>query len=265
MSTTSMIERMWPSPEIVEDLSELRKNAPLTHVITNIVVTNWTANVLLAIGASPAMVIAEEEVADFAAIASGVLINVGTVTAIDANSMKIAAKAANKAGTPWVLDPVAAGVLRFRTELSKELLDQKPTVIRGNASEILALVGTAGRGKGVDSTVRSFEALPFAKELSEKTGAIVAVSGEVDYVTNGNDTIAVPGGHTLMTKVTGVGCSLGALIASFLGVQKDPLRATVSASAVFAIAGSRAAQKSKGTGSFAVAFLDELSNLSIGS
>ncbi|MBM9575849.1 hydroxyethylthiazole kinase [Leptospira sp. 201903070] len=261
MSTTSMIERIWPSREIVEDLSELRKKTPLTHVITNIVVTNWTANVLLAIGASPAMVIAEEEVGDFAAIANGVLINVGTVTNADAKVMRIAATAANEAGTPWVLDPVAAGALRFRTEVVKELMNQKPTVIRGNASEILALAGTGESGKGVDSTARSFEALPFAKELSKKTGAIVAVSGEIDYITNGNDTIAVPGGHPIMTKVTGVGCSLGALIASFLGVQKDPLRAAVSASAVFAIAGSKAAQESKGTGSFAVAFLDQLTHL----
>ncbi|RHX87077.1 hydroxyethylthiazole kinase [Leptospira stimsonii] len=258
-----MIEKIWPSPEIVEDLSALRKISPLTHVITNIVVTNWTANVLLAIGASPAMVIAEEEVADFASIASGLLINVGTVTSTDAKVMRLAATAANKAGTPWVLDPVAAGALRFRTEVVQELLQQKPSVIRGNASEILALAGTAGGGKGVDSIASSSEALPFAIELSEKLGAVVAVSGEIDYITNGNQTIAVPGGHAMMTKVTGVGCSLGALMASFLGIQKDPLRAAVSASAVFAVAGARAARDSKGTGSFAVAFLDELNLLSL--
>ncbi|RHX83829.1 hydroxyethylthiazole kinase [Leptospira stimsonii] len=258
-----MIEKIWPSPEIVEDLSALRKISPLTHIITNIVVTNWTANVLLAIGASPAMVIAEEEVADFASIASGLLINVGTVTSADAKVMKLAATAANKAGTPWVLDPVAAGALRFRTEVAQELLQQKPSVIRGNASEILALAGTAGGGKGVDSTASSSEALPFAIELSEKLGAVVAVSGEIDYITNGNQTISVPGGHAMMTKVTGIGCSLGALMASFLGIQKDPLRAAVSASAVFAVAGAKAARDSKGTGSFAVAFLDELNLLSL--
>ncbi|XDD49619.1 hydroxyethylthiazole kinase [Leptospira sp. WS92.C1] len=262
MSTTTLNERIWPAAEIVEDLSELRKKAPLTHVITNIVVTNWTANVLLAAGASPAMVIAEEEVAEFATIAAGVLINVGTVTNTDARAMRVAAAAAHKAGTPWVIDPVAAGALRFRTEIVMELLSQKPTAIRGNASEILALAGAVGGGKGVDSTARSLDALPLAKELAERTGAIVAVSGEIDYITNGKETIAVSGGHPIMTKVTGVGCSLGALIASFLGVQKDPLRATVSASAVFAIAGSKAAAESKGTGSFAVAFLDQLSNLS---
>ncbi len=263
MSASTVEEKVWPETSVVADLAEVRKKAPLTHVLTNIVVTNWTANVLLAAGASPAMVIAEEEVSEFAAIASGILINVGTITSFDAKAQKAAAIAAQKAGTPWVLDPVAAGFLQFRTEFATELLNYKPTVIRGNASEILALAGAVGGGKGVDSTAQSSEAIPLAKILSQRTGAIVAVSGEVDYITNGKETVAVPGGHILMTKVTGVGCSLGALIAAFLGIQKDPMQAAVSASAVFAIAGLRAAEQSAGTGSFAVAFLDQLSNLSV--
>ncbi|PJZ49331.1 hydroxyethylthiazole kinase [Leptospira saintgironsiae] len=262
MTTASLTQKTWPSPDVVSDLAEVRKHAPLTHVLTNIVVTNWTANVLLAAGASPAMVIAEEEVSDFAGIAGGVLINVGTINSFDAKAIKAAAIAAQKARTPWVLDPVAVGALRYRTEIAKDLLQHKPTVIRGNASEILALAGAVGGGKGVDSTAASSDAVPLAKELAISTGAVIAISGEVDYITDGKETIAVPGGHILMTKVTGVGCSLGALIASFLGVQKDPLRAAVSASAIFAIAGSRAAERSSGTGSFAVAFLDELSNIS---
>ncbi|TGK29446.1 hydroxyethylthiazole kinase [Leptospira gomenensis] len=260
--STPIHEKQWPAKEIVEDFSELRIKSPLTHVITNIVVTNWTANILLAAGASPAMVIAEEEVADFAAIASGLLINVGTLTSSDVKAMRAAAVAAQKAGTPWVIDPVAAGALRFRTDFAKELLDYKPSVIRGNASEILALGGAIGGGKGVDSTARSSEAISAAKELAIRTGAVVAVSGETDYITDGKDIVGVPGGHPLMTRVTGVGCSLGALMASFLGIQKDPLRAAVSASAVFAIAGFRAGQQSKGTGSFATAFLDQLTLLS---
>ncbi|AVV51761.1 hydroxyethylthiazole kinase [Leptospira santarosai] len=263
MSKYPIVERVWPAKEIVEDLFELRKHSPLTHVMTNIVVTNWTANVLLAVGSSPAMVIAEEEAEEFAKIASGLLINLGTVTSNDVKSMKIAATAAHQTHTPWVLDPVAAGAIGFRTEVAKELLDLKPTVIRGNASEILALSGTEGKGKGVDSTANSTDALPYAQELSGKTGSVVAVSGAVDYVTNGKETIAIPGGDPIMTKVTGVGCSLGALIASFLGIQKDPLRASSSASAIFAIAGSRSAKESNGPGSFAVTFLDQLSRLSI--
>ncbi|UOG40915.1 hydroxyethylthiazole kinase [Leptospira noguchii] len=262
MSKTTIIERIWPAKEIVEDLFELRKQSPLTHVMTNIVVTNWTANVLLAIGSSPAMVIAKEEAGEFAKIASALLINVGTVTSEDSIAMKIAAAAAHQTKTPWVLDPVAAGALGFRTELVKELLNFKPTVIRGNASEILALAGTEGGGKGVDSTALSSDALPFAKILAEKTGAVIAISGEIDYVTNGKETISISGGDPIMTQVTGVGCSLGGVIASFLGIQKDPLRATASASAIFAIAGTRSAKISKGPGSFAVNFLDQLNLLS---
>ncbi|MGJ4788340.1 hydroxyethylthiazole kinase [Leptospira koniambonensis] len=263
MLDSNIPQKTWPSPEIVSDLADIRKHAPLTHVLTNIVVTNWTANVLLAAGASPAMVIAEEEVSDFATIAGGMLINVGTINSFDAKAMKSAAIAAHRAGTPWVLDPVAVGALRYRTEIAKDLLQHKPTVIRGNASEILALAGAVGGGKGVDSTAFSSDALPLAKKLATSTGSVIAVSGEVDYITDGKETIAVPGGHILMTKVTGVGCSLGALIASFLGVQKDPLQAAISASAIFAIAGSKAAEKSSGTGTFAVAFLDELTNLGV--
>lgn len=261
MSALDIPQKTWPSPEILSDMAEVRKHAPLTHILTNIVVTNWTANILLAAGASPAMVIAEEEVSDFATIAAGMLINVGTINSFDAKAIKTAAIAAQKAGTPWVLDPVAVGALRYRTEIAKDLLQYKPTVIRGNASEILALAGAVGGGKGVDSTASSSDALPHAKGLAISTGAVVATSGEVDYITDGRETVAVPGGHILMTKVTGVGCSLGALIAAFLGVQKDSLRAAVSASAVFAIVGSRAAERSSGTGSFAVSFLDELTNL----
>ncbi|TGK23180.1 hydroxyethylthiazole kinase [Leptospira yasudae] len=263
MNKNEIIERIWPDPEVAKDLTELRKHSPLTHVITNIVVTNWTANVLLAIGASPAMVIAEEEAGDFAKIAGGLLINVGTVTPNDAKAMRVAVESARETGTPWVLDPVAAGALAFRTEVAKELVDFKPAVIRGNASEILALGGASGGGKGVESTARSYDALESAKQLSAKTGAVVAVSGEVDYVTDGRTVFAVPGGDPIMTKVTGVGCSLGALIASFLGVQKDPLAASVAASLIFAVAGARAAKESKGTGSFAVNFLDQLSNLGV--
>ncbi|TGJ99441.1 hydroxyethylthiazole kinase [Leptospira semungkisensis] len=263
MQASSPIEKVWPAAEIVADLKEVRSKAPLTHVLTNIVVTNWTANVLLAAGASPAMVIAEEEVSDFASIAGGVLINVGTITSFDAKAIRAAAIAAQKAGTPWVLDPVAAGALRYRTEIATDLLNYKPTVIRGNASEILALAGASGGGKGVDSTAQSSEAVEIAKELSKRTGAVIAVSGEIDYITDGKETIAVPGGHVLMTKVTGVGCSLGALIASFLAIQKNSLQAAVSASAVFGYVGAKAAQKAQGTGSFAVSFLDELSNLSV--
>ena len=256
--------RTWPHPEVVEDLSQLRQRSPLTHCITNSVVTNFTANVLLAVGASPAMVVTIEEVADFVRIAQTLLINVGTITTTDAEIMLKAAATARETNTPWVLDPVAVGALRFRTEVVTELLKHNPTVIRGNASEILALSGVIGGGKGVESTATSIAALPAAVALAEKTGAVVALSGEVDYVTDGNQIISIPGGHEIMTKVTGTGCTLGALIASFLPVTASPVRAATAASVVFAAAGERAYKEARGTGSFAMAFLDQLSTIGIG-
>jgi hydroxyethylthiazole kinase len=247
----------WPNSEAEEALKKLREAVPLTHCITNVVVTNFSANVLLAIGASPAMAIAVEESGVFAKIAGGVLINIGTITKIDKESMLIAAAAAHKAGTPWVLDPVAAGASEIRTNTIHELIKFKPSVIRGNASEIIAVAGAAGNVKGPDSTAGSDEALPYARELASKTGSVVAVSGEIDYVTDGEKVIAVPGGHIIMTKTTGTGCALGGVIAAFLAVT-TPLRAAAYASLIYAETGKRAAQAARGPGSFAVDFLDQL-------
>lgn len=251
-------ERTWPHADVAADLAELRHAAPLTHCMTNIVAAGFTANVLLAAGASPAMINAIEEVAGFAAIAQGLLVNVGTITGPDAAAMLEAARAAKAARTPWVLDPVAAGALPFRTRIATELLAYGPAIVRGNASEILALAGASAGGKGVDSTAASNEALPFARAFAVRTGAVVAVSGAVDFITDGSRVIEVPGGDVLMTKVTGVGCALGALMAALLRTSETPLRAATAASAIFAEAGERAARTVRGPGSFATAFLDEL-------
>jgi hydroxyethylthiazole kinase len=251
-------ERIASDPLVVRDLQRLRDRSPLTHCITNIVVTGFTANVLLAIGASPAMVLAAEESADFAAVADALLINVGTVTPADVEGMTVAARSAQAAGTPWVLDPVAVGPLRYRTEFVGKLLKYRPSVIRGNGSEILALAGMAVGGKGVDSTAGSSEAITGAQELASCTGSVVAVSGAVDYVTDGTEVVAVPGGDVMLTKVTGTGCALGAVMAAFLAVSDTPLQAAVSASAVFAAAAERAAAEVRGPGGMAVALLDHL-------
>jgi hydroxyethylthiazole kinase len=258
-----IVSRTWPHPEVVEDLVQLRQTAPLTHCITNIVVTNFTANVLLAAGASPAMVVTIEEVADFVRIAQALLINVGTITTIDAEIMLKAAATAQETNTPWVLDPVAVGVLKFRTDIVAELIKYHPAVIRGNASEILALSGFEGGGKGVDATESSLSALPAALQLADRTGAVVALSGKIDYITDGKEIITIPGGHEIMTRITGTGCSLGALIAAFLPVTKTPLRAATAASVLFATAGERAFLDAFGTGSFSVLFLDQLSTIGI--
>jgi hydroxyethylthiazole kinase len=221
-------------------------------------VQNFTANVLLAAGAAPAMVPAMEEAGDFARIADAVLINVGTVTAPDAQAMRVAVAAAREAHTPWVLDPVAVGALRLRTGLAVELLAQGPTIVRGNPSEILALAGEADGGRGVDSTAGVEEAVGAARDLARRIGTVVAVSGVVDHVTDGRAVVDVPGGDVLLTKVTGAGCALGAHMAAFSAVCATPLDAAVAASRLMASAAERAAAGAQGPGSFAVALLDEL-------
>ncbi len=239
-------------------LQQLQSHSPLIHCMTNDVVQSFTANVLLALGCSPAMVIEPEEAEQFAALASGLLINVGTLTTDRRHAMRLAVKSANNAGKPWVLDPVAAGALIFRTQFCHELLTLRPTAIRGNASEIMALAGINQGGRGVDSTNISYDALPAAQSLAQSANTIVAISGEVDYVTDGIRTVAITGGHPLMTRVVGTGCALSAVVAAYCTLSGDLLLNVASACASMKQAGEKATQKSKGTGSFIPEFLDAL-------
>jgi len=257
----STVRKAWPHSDFVQDLAELQRVGPLTHCNSNSVGAALMANVLLAVGASPAMIAAREEVVEFAALASGVLINLASVTEDRADNLLLSAEAAQRAGTPWVFDPVAIGVLKFRTRLAHELLRFKPAVIKGNASEILALAGLDGHAKGVDATVPSVDALASALELARQSGAVIVITGAVDFVTDGRQIIEIPGGHPVMARVTGTGCALGALIAAFLGVSPTPLRAASAAAAVFAVAGEQAGSETTGPGSFVVRFLDLLSQL----
>ncbi len=236
----------------------MHQSAPLVHCITNDVVTNFTANVLLAIGASPAMVVAEEEAADFAKVASALLINVGTLTSTQAKVMTKAIHAANKVGTPWVLDPVAVGALSFRTAFCQELLQLKPTVIRGNASEIAALNGDFVANKGADSLLQGDQVLAAAKKIAIEYQTIVTVTGQTDYVTDGQNIYTLDNGSVLLTRVTGTGCALGAMVAAYCAVCESPLQAALIALSHMALAGEVAAQCHKGVGSFAVALMDQL-------
>jgi hydroxyethylthiazole kinase len=238
-------------------LAALRDKAPLVQCLTNIVVAQWTANVLLAAGAAPAMVDNPEEAGPFAAIAGGVLINLGTPYAETVAAMDRAVAAATEAGTPWVLDPVAAGALAWRTEIAGKLLGAGPTVLRGNASEVMALTGGKG-GKGVESVDSPEAALPAARDLARLHGTVVAVSGPVDQLTDGDRVATISNGHPLLTRVTGVGCALGALMAAFVAVVDDPLLAATAATATLTVSGDRAAEQAGGPGSFAVALLDGL-------
>jgi hydroxyethylthiazole kinase len=238
-------------------LHRMRATAPLVHNITNYVAMNVMANVLLAVGASPAMVHAREEVAEFAGLAQALSINIGTLDAPWAESMELAAAAMVAAGRPWVLDPVGAGATRFRQEVCRRLLALRPAVIRGNASEIMALAGIGAKGRGADATDPVEAAEEAACELARRTGAVVAVSGPVDFITDGTEALRVFNGHALMPCVTALGCSLNGVIAAFV-VGQRPLEATVAAMACYGLAGERAAALAHGPGSFQVAFLDAL-------
>ncbi|VVT52591.1 Hydroxyethylthiazole kinase (EC [Kosakonia radicincitans] len=239
-------------------LQQFRRHSPLVHCMTNDVVQTFTANVLLALGASPAMVIDRDEAQQFSAIADALLINVGTLTRERADAMLAAVESANASGKPWTLDPVAVGALTFRTQFCQQLLALHPAAIRGNASEILALAGVSAGGRGVDTTDTTSNALPAAQALARQTGAVVAVTGEVDYVTDGRRTLMVTGGDVLMTRVVGTGCALSAVAAASCALQGDRLVNVAAACAWFGLAGSLAVANSNGPGSFTPAFLDAL-------
>ncbi|HGY3714925.1 hydroxyethylthiazole kinase [Citrobacter sp. Res13-Sevr-PEB04-36] len=242
-------------------LHQFRTLSPLTHCMTNEVVQSFTANTLLALGASPAMVIEPEEASQFATVAHAVLINVGTLTESRAVAMRAAVAQAQRVNTPWTLDPVAVGALEFRRRFCLELLSLQPAAVRGNASEILALAGMKRGGRGVDTTDSAAAALPAAQALARRIATIVVVTGEVDYVTDGQRTVSVNGGDPLMTRVVGTGCALSAVVAASTALQGDRLSNVASACSWMKQAGEFATKHATGPGSFIPAFLDALYNL----
>lgn len=250
-------------PAIAADLLQrVRDTPPLTHCITNNVVTGFTANVLLALGAAPAMVDIVGEAEMFAGAASGLLVNIGTPTPEQRAASREAVAGASAAGTPWVLDPVAIGVLPVRTALAADLVAQRPTAVRGNASEILALAGIGTGGRGVDATDTPDAAIDAARAIAQQHGSVVAVSGPVDLITDGQRVIRIANGDALLTRVTGGGCALGAVMAAFLGAARgteaSALDAIAAASLVYTLAAEHAARRAPGPGGFAVALLDAL-------
>lgn len=247
---------MTPTPST--QLIAMRAATPLVQNITNYVAMNVMANVMLAAGAAPAMVHAREEGAEFTAIASALSVNIGTLDAEWADCMALAADAANKTGTPWVLDPVAVGATGLRRDTGARLLQYKPTVIRGNASEILALAGADASGRGVDSGDPVEAAEHGARALATAQGCVVAVTGEVDFITDGERAARVTNGHATMPLITALGCSLTGIVAAFVATNDDAFEATTAALAYYGAAGEMAATDAKGPGSFQVAFLDAL-------
>ncbi|MDO9559141.1 MAG: hydroxyethylthiazole kinase [Syntrophales bacterium] len=244
-------------------IEDIRKTAPVVHNITNYVAMNNSANALLAIGASPVMAHAEDEVEDMVDIAGALVINIGTLSDPWIRAMFRAAHRAKDRKVPVILDPVGAGATAFRTRTARELLREgPPAIIRGNASEIMALLDENAKTKGVDSTAASHDAVDVARQLSNINGCVVCVSGETDYIVRGDDVTRIMNGHAMMTRVTGMGCIASALCGAFAAVNGDYAEAAAQAMAVMGIAGEIAAQDVPGPGSLQVRFLDALYGLS---
>lgn len=248
---------------LTSNLNLIRQKSPLVHNITNYVVMNNTANALLAIGASPVMAHAINEVEEMVAIASSLVINIGTLSDDWIKAMLLAGKIANKKGISVILDPVGAGATSYRTETSLMIIKEcKPSVIRGNASEIMALVNSQNITKGVDSIASSDSAIDAAKLLAKKNGTIVVISGPTDYITDGEQIAEIKNGSVMMTRVTGLGCTATAIIGAFVAVNSNFFEASTHAMAIMGIAGELAALKSEGTGTMQLHFLDELYKMS---
>ena len=242
-----------------ENLEAVRTKRPLIHNITNFVVMNYTANALLACGASPVMAHAAEEVEEMVSFAGALVLNIGTLSMSWVDAMLIAGKKANELKVPIILDPVGSGATRLRTESAKRLINElSVSVIRGNASEVLSLAQEGSRTKGVDSIHRVDEAESAALALAKELSTTLAITGPVDLITVGRRVCRVLNGHELMGFVTGTGCTATALIGAFLSVDREPVNATATALAYFGLAGERAAAHSKGPGSFQIALLDAL-------
>lgn len=250
-------------------LARMRAARPLVQNITNFVSMDIAANVLLAAGAAPAMVHAPEESPEFVRRAAALVINTGTLSQSWADSMEVATTAARMHGTPWVLDPVGAGGTRFRDATIQKLLRHRPAIIRGNASEIMAVAGACGltrpdeaaRPRGVDSAHATAEAEVPASTLARHCFCVVAATGAVDVVTDGARMVRLANGSPWMERVTALGCGLTSLIGAFAGLGQDPFLATVAAIGVYGVAGEMAADEARGPGSFRTAFIDALDRI----
>jgi len=245
-----------------EILKRIRENKPLVHHITNYVTVNECANITLFTGALPVMAHAEEEVEDMVKFASALVLNIGTLDPRQIDAMIKAGKKANELGIPVVLDPVGAGATSLRTESAKKILDEvKITVIKGNSAEIGILAGMGGEIKGVEAVGKHDNILEAAKSLAKRYGTVVVVTGKEDIVTDGEKVAFVLNGHEYMGRIVGTGCMSASVVGAFVGVEKDYMKAAVSAMSFFGIAGEIAASNVQGPSSFKNAFMDAVFNL----
>jgi len=245
----------------IELLGRVKKNAPLIHNITNFVVMNSSANILLALGASPVMAHSHREIDEMTAMAGALVLNIGTIEDDWLEAMLLASGVALTKGIPIVLDPVGSGATTMRTAAVKKIMDHSQiSVLRGNASEVFSLASSDVRTKGVDSSLGlSAEVIEAARGLALEKGCIIAISGEKDLITDGRRVFRVGNGKPIMTRVTGLGCGLTAVTAAFCAVAEgDLLAATAAATGFYGLCGDLAFQKAQAPGSFFVAFLDAL-------
>lgn len=244
-----------------EDLERIRTEKPLVHHLTNFVAMNDSANITLAIGASPVMSHAHEEVQEMVAAASALLINIGTLDEYWIKSMLLAGKKANELNIPVLLDPVGAGATKLRSDAARNLMNEVNfTIIKGNYGEILSLAGGEGVVKGVDSASRDFDP-ELLRDFAERTNCVAVATGKYDYFSDGKSVFRLENGHELLASITASGCMLGSVIASFMAVQSDALLAAIQGAACYAIAGELAAAKSTGMGSFRANLMDEVAAL----
>lgn len=249
--------------KLKDNLRAVREKSPLVHNITNYVAMNFSANALLAVGASPVMAHAAEEVEEMAQIAGALVINIGTLDFRWVESMIIAGKTKHNAGGITVLDPVGVGATTYRTKTAWRIIEEcHPNIIRGNASEIMALMDAEIKSKGVDSSYSSTDAVSSATKLAERTGAIVVISGETDYITNGKRVETIKNGSQMMPLVTAMGCTASSMVGAFAAVNpSNLLEASLHAMALMGVAGEIAAKNSAGPGSLLTNFVDTLYNI----
>lgn len=260
-----MIKKVDIQEQIIQAVETVKRTNPMAGSITNTVTINLVANAQLAVGGSAAMVYLPDE-GEFLAKAGGATyINVGTILPIYEETLPHVAKVLHDEGKPWVLDPVAVGIGSLRTQLLQQFKEYKPSIIRGNASEIIALAGLweldggtdQSNVRGVDSTDSVNTAKTAAVALAKWTGGAVAVSGETDLVTDGSIVAFSKGGSHFMERITGAGCSLGGVVAVY-ATASSPFIAALTATSVYNLAGKRAESKVDGPGSFQNEFLNEL-------
>lgn len=239
-------------------LQSVQSQAPLVLNITNDVAMERAANTLLAVGASPLMSSAIEEIPELVGFAACSVINIGTLNANTIPVMLETAKMAQQLGKPWILDPVGAGATKIRLETCRQLMAFEPTIIRGNASEILALAGLGSGGKGVDATDSMAGMKEHAEGFALSQKMVVVATGEIDLITDGTTTEELVGGHDYVTRLTATGCALSAMMGAFVPVAENPLEAAVGACQHYKRSARLASTEAKGVGSFAMHFADQL-------